>query len=85
MDTAKKKKREEYYLSGLPWWLSGKESICQCSTCVFHLWFGKIPWKMKWQLTPVFWPGKSILAWEIHGQRSLAGYSPRGLKRVGHN
>ena len=26
----------------------------------------------------------SILAWEIHGQRSLAGYSPWGHKRVGH-
>ena len=25
----------------------------------------------------------SILAWEIHGQRSLAGYSPWGHKRVG--
>ena len=55
-----KKKREEYYLSGLPWWLSGREFICQCSTWVFHLWFGKIPWRMKWQLTPVFWPGKSM-------------------------
>ena len=31
------------------------------------------------QPTPVFLPGKS------HGQRSLAGYSPRGCKRVGHN
>ena len=29
--------------------------------------------------TPVFLPGKS------HGQRSLAGYSPWGCKRVGHN
>ena len=29
--------------------------------------------------TPVLLPGKS------HGQRSLAGYSPRGHKRVGHN
>ena len=27
----------------------------------------------------------SILAWKIHGQRSLAGYSPRGHKRVGHD
>ena len=27
----------------------------------------------------------SILAWEIHGQGSLAGYSPCGGKRVGHN
>ena len=28
----------------------------------------KIPWRRKWQPTPVFLPGKS------HGQRSLAGY-----------
>ena len=26
-----------------------------------------------------------ILAWEIQWQRSLAGYSPRGRKRVGHD
>ena len=25
----------------------------------------------------------SILAWEIHGQRSLAGYSPWGRKELG--
>ena len=35
---------------------------------------GKIPWRRKWQPTPVFLPGKS------HGQRSLVGYSPRGCK-----
>ena len=27
----------------------------------------------------------STLAWEIHGQRSLAGYSPWGCKRVRHD
>ena len=27
----------------------------------------------------------SILAWKSHGQRSLAGYSPWGRKRVGHD
>ena len=27
----------------------------------------------------------SILAWEIHGQRSLVGNSPWGHKRVDHN
>ena len=32
-----------------------------------------------WQPTPVFLPGKS------HGQRSLVGFSPRGLKRFGHD
>ena len=38
-----------------------------------------IPWRKKWQPTPVFLPEK------FHGQRSLAGYSPWGQKRVGHN
>ena len=37
------------------------------------------PWRRKWQLTPVFLPGQS------HGQRSLAGYSLWGHKRVGHD
>ena len=37
-------------------------------------WVGKIPWRRKWQPTPVFLLGKS------HGQRSLAGYSPWGHK-----
>ena len=32
----------------------------------------KIPWRRKWQPTPIFLPGKS------HGQRSLAGYSSWG-------
>ena len=41
--------------------------------------FGKIPWRRKWQPTPVFFPGKS------HGQRNLVGYSPRGSQRVRHD
>ena len=32
----------------------------------------KIPWRRKWQSTPVLLPGK------FHAQRSLAGYSPWG-------
>ena len=36
----------------------------------FDSWFGKIPWRRKWQSTPAFLPGK------FHGQRSLVGYSP---------
>ena len=31
----------------------------------FDLWFRKIPWRRKWQPTPVFLPGK------FHGQRNL--------------
>ena len=61
------------HISGLPWWLSGKESPCQCRTCRFDLWVGTIPWRRKWQHTPVLLPGKFL------GQRSL-GYSPWGHK-----
>ena len=63
----------------LPWWLSGKESTCQCRRGGFGPWVRKIPWRRKWQLTPVFLPGQH------HGQRSLAGYSPWGHKRVRYN
>ena len=40
--------------SGLPWWLSGKESACQSRRCRFHSWVRKIPWRRKWQPAPVF-------------------------------
>ena len=40
----------------------------------FDPWVMKIPWRRKWQPTPVFLPGKS------HGQRSLGGYSSWGHK-----
>ena len=40
----------------------------------FGPWVSKIPWRSKWQPTPVFLPR------EFHGQRSLTGYSPRGHK-----
>ena len=53
---------------------SGKESSCQCRRFSFNPWVKKIPWRRKWQLTPVFLPRK------IHGWRSLVGYSPWGSK-----
>ena len=37
---------------------------------------GKNPWRRKWQLTPVFLPGKYL------GQRSLVGYSPKAQDRT---
>ena len=37
-------------------------------------WVGKIPWRRAWQPISVSLPGES------HGQKSLAGYSPRGHK-----
>ena len=69
---------------GLPRWLSGKESACQCRRyrrCRrqrrprrdgFNPWVRKIPWNR--QPAPVFLPGK------FHRQRSLVGYSPWGHK-----
>ena len=44
----------------------------------FDSWVGKIPWRRKWQSTPVFLPGK------FHGQRILVGCSPWG-HRIRHN
>ena len=46
---------------------------------MFDPWAGKIPWRRKWQPTPVFLPGESH-GWRSHGWRSLVGYSPRGCK-----
>ena len=40
----------------------------------FDPWVGKIPWRRKWQPTPIFLPE------EFHGQRSLAGYNSWGHK-----
>ena len=62
---------------GLPVWHSSKESTCQCRRLRRHgfdSWVWKIPWKRKWQPTPVFLPGKS------HGWRSLVAYSPQDCK-----
>ena len=50
-----------------------------CRRRRFDLWVRKIPWRRKWQPTPVFLPGKS------HGQKRLVGYSPWSHKRVGHD
>ena len=36
----------------------------------FDPWVGKIPYRRKWQPTPVFLPGES------YGQKTLVGYSP---------
>ena len=57
------------YSTGFPGSSAGKESACQCRRHGFVPWVGKIPWRRKWQPTPVFLPGKS------HRQRNLAGYS----------
>ena len=60
---------------GFPGNTTGKEPTSQCrrhSRCVFDLLVWKIPWRRKWQPTPVFLPGES------HEQRSLRDYGPQG-------
>ena len=57
---------------GFPGGVSGKKSTCQCrglKRCGFDPWVRKIPWRRKWQPTPVILPGK------FQGQRSPVGYS----------
>ena len=61
-------------ITGFPHCATSKEPTCQCrryETHGFDPWVGKIPWRRKWQPTPVF----------LHGQRSLVGFSPWGCKR----
>ena len=51
-----------------------KECTCPCRRCRRHrfgLWVRKIPWRRKWQTTPVFLPGKS--------------HEFMGSQRVGHD
>ena len=59
-----------------PWWAFSDGSVAKNPPAnerrEFDPWVGKIPWRRKWQPTPVFLPGRS------HGQRSLVGYSPWG-------
>ena len=57
----------------------GKESACSAGDVGSIPELGRFTQRRKWQPTPVLLPGKS------HGQRDLAGYSPWGLKRAGHD
>ena len=69
-------------LTELPWWLRGQRICLQCRRHRWHgldPWIRKIPWRRKWQPTPVFLPGK------FYGQGSLVGYSPWGSQRVWHD
>ena len=68
-------------INWLPRCLSGKESTCQCRRPQergFDPWVGKMPWRWKWQPTPIFLPGK------FYRQRNLVGCNSWD-RRVGHN
>ena len=48
----------------------GKESSRNAGDLFLITWVGNIPWRRKWQPTPIFLPGES------HEQKSLESYSP---------
>ena len=52
-----------------------KNLPAMCRRPGFDPWVRKNPWIKEWQ-HPVFFPG------ELHGQRSLVGYSPWGCKEL---
>ena len=60
-------------MSGASWVAQTVKNMSAVRGPSFDPWFEKI-WRREWQPTPVFLPGKS------HGQRSLVGHSPWGLK-----
>ena len=65
-------------LAGFPGGSDSKSVCLPCGRPRFDPWVGKIPWRRRWQLTPVPLPGR------VHGRRCLVGCSPWGC-RVGHD
>ena len=64
---------------GLPKWLSGKESACQCRRQGFDPWVRKIPWRRERQPTPVLLPG------EIPWTEGAGGLQSMGSWRAVHD
>ena len=50
----------------------------QCQRCGFDSWVRKMPWRRKWQPTPVFLPENST-------DRGAQQATVHGVTRVGHN
>ena len=63
----------------LPWWLSGKDSTCQCQRCRFHPKVGKTPLEKETATH------SRILVWEIPWTEKTSGLQSMGLQRVGLN
>ena len=61
------------------WWVSGKESSCQCRRHGFDSCVGKTPYRRKWQPTPIFLPGDFLWTEETGGLPSMES------QRVGYD
>ena len=69
----------------LPWWLSGKESACQCRRRGFDPWGRKIPWiffqEKKMASHPCILPWEILQTEESGGLQSLGSQKSRMLQR----
>ena len=61
---------------GHPWWLSGKESICQCGRCEFN------PRDWEDPLKKEMATHSSFLAWEIPWTEETGGLVPGDRKEL---
>ena len=71
-----------YMYAGFPGGTSDKEPTCQCRRHKRHRfdpWVRKMPWRRKWQPTPVFLPEES--PWT----EKPGGLYPMGSQRAGHD
>jgi len=71
-----------YTYLGIPRWLSGEESTCQCRThkgCRLNPWVGKIP------LEEAMATHSSIVAWRIPWTEEPGGLQSMASQRSGHN
>jgi len=74
IEKAKEFQKNICFYKGFPCSSVRKEFACSAGDQGSIPGLGMIPWRRKWQPTPVSFPGKS------HGQRSLVGCSPWGRK-----
>ena len=78
--------QEERLYLGFPGGISSKEPSCQCRQ-MQEMWVRSLGWEDP--LKEGMATHSSILAWRIHGQRNLEGFSPWGhteldtLKQLG--
>ena len=67
----------QFMSHGLPWWLSGKESTCQCRRCGSDPWVGTIPLEKETAIH------SNTLAWEIPDRGAWKGYGVWSHKESG--
>ena len=70
---------QRFWVSQVVLVVKKKKPTSQCTRCKRHRfdpWIQKVSWRKAWQPTPLFLSGES------HGQRRLAGSSPKGHRKL---